>query len=57
MLETHKDTKSETEVSEAGVGKSLLEGNGFKVIKKIGSGSYSKVKVISPTPRLAPLPF
>lgn len=25
--------------------KSLLEGNGFKVVKKIGSGSYSKVKV------------
>jgi hypothetical protein len=31
--------------SEPHISKSLLESNGFNVIRKIGSGSYSKVKV------------
>lgn len=42
LLENRDDSKSE---AQSAVGKSLLEGNGFRVVKKIGSGSYSKVKV------------
>lgn len=46
-VENRDDSNSSTiRESEATGGKSLLEGNGFKVIKKIGNGSYSKVKVI-----------
>lgn len=45
-VESRDDSNSSKRESEATGGKSLLEGNGFKVIKKIGNGSYSKVKVI-----------
>ena len=30
---------------DTGQSKSIFEGNGFTIIKKIGTGSYSKVKV------------
>lgn len=46
-VESRDGMKPEVQDSEVQNGKSLLEGNGFKVIKKIGSGSYSKVKVNS----------
>jgi len=39
----NEDTQGESETE--GPVKSLLEGNGFRVLKKIGTGSYSKVKV------------
>lgn len=42
------DTKIDAQESITTNGKSLLEESGLKVIKKIGSGSYSKVKVTSP---------
>lgn len=46
MEENRDDTKSDVQESDVQVGgKSLLEGNGFRVVKKIGNGSYSKVKV------------
>lgn len=42
------ETQIDAQESIATNGKSLLEESGLKVIKKIGSGSYSKVKVTSP---------
>lgn len=42
------ETKIDAQESITTSGKSLLEESGLKVIKKIGSGSYSKVKVTSP---------
>jgi hypothetical protein len=44
--ENQENNSPDAQDSSAGVAKSLLEGNGYKVIKKIGNGSYSKVKVI-----------
>lgn len=43
------DSKANASPTDSGTAppyRSLLEGNGFKVVKKIGSGSYSKVKVV-----------
>lgn len=46
LLESLGGEETDGQVSDARVaGKSLLEDNGYKVIKKIGTGTYSKVKV------------